>query len=272
MVSAPSRTSKACTEWQISTIVVSGTILRRTPLMVPMKWSLRPKSVVRVIRRGWATAPSVNYKLCRNGESNGSREASQGTEVMVKRLSLDEQTNTPLFQRSPKLCAAEAYGYGRRNPGERYVPALQERELWREVLGRPRHPFGRALTRTPFPANRIPHSIFQIACLLGQIAGLLGKSVSNVAGLFGNAIPHFLARCRRKQNSETYPYTQAKQEGAGLRSPALFAAKRVREAIETISRILEFLPRRVRPVPNPAFDFACIFLAPVGLDQSEACA
>ena len=49
MLRAPYRMSKACMEWQISTICASGTISRMTPFMVPTKWSLLPKSVVRVM-------------------------------------------------------------------------------------------------------------------------------------------------------------------------------------------------------------------------------
>src|ERR1700689_4588974 len=48
MVSAPSRMAKGCTAWLMSTICASGAMSKMTPFMAPTKWSLSPKSVVRV--------------------------------------------------------------------------------------------------------------------------------------------------------------------------------------------------------------------------------
>src|SRR5271155_503554 len=83
MVSAPSSTSNACTAWQISTICASGTISRMTPFIAPTKWSLLPKSVVRVIIGCCAKVSSqMGDTNPQKLESNCWKAQSQGTEVI----------------------------------------------------------------------------------------------------------------------------------------------------------------------------------------------
>src|SRR5439155_11274807 len=76
--------SNACTEWQMSTISASGTILRITPFMVPTKWSFKPKSVVRVTIGRCAKSASRGAKFAQtDSKVIPGRATGQGTEVIA---------------------------------------------------------------------------------------------------------------------------------------------------------------------------------------------